>query len=331
MKIQLIIAVNDRDYVDHLSRELTERYAEVFEITVCTSPDRIGELTGRKRFDAGIFDAELARLAELSSVRLPLMVWDGVSSASGEAGLELIKKYQRISRISADVLERYSKVAEGSWGIASGRANVTAVWSPSGGSGKTTAALAYCARKASQGLRPVYLDLQPFSASDIYFPSGGKSISALFEQLDSAELLGQGIRQEDHSSGIFYFGKPDNYDDINILTKDDIEQLITGCARSADELVIDLGSTYDAKTRHILELADCVMVVLDATAGCRAKWQQFAAQHDTFELIKDKTTLVLNRGAAADGSPVAKTVSLPIVQSTDPAIVFKTLSSGYFD
>jgi len=329
MKIQLIIAINDKDYVEHLSRELSERYADVFEITVCTSPERIGELTSRKRFDAAIFDAELAASAVMSSVKLPLMVWDGVSSVSAEG--ELIKKYQRISKISADILARYSKVAEGSWGIASGRANVTAVWSPSGGSGKTTAALAFCARKAAQGLRPVYLDLQPFSSADVYFPAGGKSISALFEQLDSAELLGQGIRQEDHSTGIFYFSKPDNYDDINILEKEDIEQLITGCAGSADELVVDLGSGYDARVRQILELADSVMVVLDSTPGCRAKWQQFKTQHDTYEFVKDKLTIVFNRGAAADGSAAVKTVSLPIVQSADPNIVYKTLSSGYFD
>jgi len=331
MKIQLIIAVNDSDYVDHLSRELTDHYAEVFEITVCSSPERIRELTERKRFDVAMFDAELAELAVMSSVKLPLMVWDGVSAISNEMGLDIIGKYQRVSRISADVLERYTRIVEGSWSFSSGRAHVTAVWSPSGGSGKTTAALAFCARKVAQGMRPVYLDLQPFSAADIYFPAGGRSISALFEQLDSAELLAQGIRQEDHSSGIFYFGKPDNYDDINILNREDIEQLISCCARSTDELVIDLGSSYDSRIRQIMELADTVMIVLDPTAGCRAKWQQFKSQHDTFEVIKDKMTIVLNRGAVSDGTPAAKTVSLPIVQSTDPALVFKTLSSGYFD
>jgi len=112
---------------------------------------------------------------------------------------------------------------------------------------------------------------------------------------------------------------------------EDIEQLISCCARSTDELVIDLGSSYDSRIRQIMELADTVMIVLDPTAGCRAKWQQFKSQHDTFEVIKDKMTIVLNRGAVSDGTPAAKTVSLPIVQSTDPALVFKTLSSGYFD
>ena len=40
--------------------------------------------------------------------------------------------------------------------------------------------------------------------------------------------------------------------------------------------------------------------------------------------------LVFNHGSAADGTTAVKTVSLPIVQSADPNIVYKTLSSGYF-
>ena len=305
MKIRLLIASSDGTYANHLSRVLAEKHAEVFEVSICSSEERMQEVLSNHRFDAALLERQFLDCADLREVRLPLELWDDASAFRAEAGkYPPIRKYQRISSIIRDVLAQYAAISSNKEVFGNSQAHITAVWSPAGGSGKTTTALAYAAQKVA----------------------GGKSISSLFEKLDSnIELLLQSVRQQDSDSGIYYFCQPENYDDINILTTADVMDLIDGCARGSDELVIDLSSICDEKTCEILKMADTVFVVLDASRTDKAKWEQFRTQNDVYERIRSKTVLVANRGAQADNAADAATICLPYVQSANPVVVYKTL------
>ncbi len=329
MKIQLLIAVSESDYAEHLSRVLTERSGDIFEISVCSAPERLEELLNRQRFDAALLDARFARAADLTAVRLPLLVWDGASELDGALeDMPRLRKYQRISNISSEVVQRYAAVSSAQENFDAGRAVITAVWSPAGGVGKTTVALALAANRAAAGRRAVYLNLEPFSAAPAYFKEPGKSISAVFEKLDGdVPLLFQSIRQEDAATGICYFGRPRNYDDINILTETDVTTLLEGCAANADELVVDLGSACGALTRRVLDMADRVLLVADSSPVCQAKCDQFRTQHNVYSSIVGKLTVAANRGARNVTAPGEQALSLPKVESDDPAAVYRTLAA----
>ena len=165
----------------------------------------------------------------------------------------------------------------------------------------------------------------------MYFADPERGLTDVFEKLDgNLELLFQSIRREDSGSGILYFGRPDNYDDIEILTPDDVTALLQGASAGVEELVVDLGSGCDRKTRRILELAAQVLLVTDGSQAARIKCGQFRAQHDLYALLADRLTVVANRGARGAAQAGERTVSLPLVQSDDPVVVYKTLSAGYF-
>lgn len=329
MKIQLLIAVSESGYTEHLSRVLTERSGDIFEISVCSAPERLGELLGRQHFDAALLDEESARAADLSAIRLPLLVWDGTSELAGKLrDMTWVRKYQRISAIGSDVIQRYAAVSGAQENFGAGRAVITAVWSPAGGVGKTTVALALAANRAAAGRHTAYLDLEPFSAAPVYFKEPGKSISAVFEKLDGdVTLLFQGIRQEDAATGICYFGRPQNYDDINILTEADVSALLEGCAASSDELVVDLGSACTALTRRVLDIADQVLLVADSSPVCQSKCGQFRTQHSVYASIAEKLTIAANRGARNAAAPGERVLSLPKVDSDDPVTVYRTLAA----
>lgn len=328
MKIQLLIAVSEGDYAEHLSRVLAEKNADLFEISVCSDMNLLSDCLGKRRFDAALLDIQMAMAADLSVIRLPLLLWDGSEEVPESVqGIPRLRKYQRISAISVDVVQQYISVSGSKEGFDSARAFVTAVWSPAGGCGKTTVALAFAAYKAASGKRVVYLNLEPFAATPVYFKDPGKSISMVFEKLDGdVELLLQSIRQEDISSGICYFGRPQNYDDMNILTDSDIAALLDGCSASADDLVIDLGNQCTKQVQQVLEAANQVLLVTDSSAVCRSKCDQFRKQHNIYTELSDKLIVVANRGArnvAAEGETV---LYLPKVNSEDPAVVYQTLS-----
>ncbi|MCI9331527.1 MAG: hypothetical protein HFG05_05055 [Oscillibacter sp.] len=330
MRIQLLIADSDRDYTEHLSQILVEKYADVFEVSACSGASQLAELLSHHGYDAALLGPSLATEADLSRVQLPLLLWDGTASGHS-GGWEVLRKYQRISSIAGEVLERCAEVTSIGSALGGVKAHITAVWSPAGGVGKTTAALAYAAQQVSAGKRAVYLDLEPFSSVPAYFPESGKSISAVFEKLDErAELALQGIRQEDAGSGILFFRRPDNYEDISLLTGEDMVRLVNAAAADVDALVVDLGTGYDQKTAALLALANTVLLVVDGSKLCRTKWEQFQTQHELYGKLREKAVLVANRGSRYDSSLAPSLARLPLVKSEDPVVVYKTLSAGYF-
>lgn len=331
MRIQLLIADSDQDYTNHLSQVLVEKYADVFEVSACSGARQLEELLDHRGYDVALLSPSLAVEADLNRIQLPLLLWDGAVSGHRE-GMGSLRKYQRISSIAGDVLERCAEVPSiGSNHGAAARARLTVTWSPAGGVGKTTAALAYAAQQVSKGKRTVYLDLEPFSSVPAFFSEGGKSISTVFEKLDErAELTLQSIRQEDVGSGILYFRRPDNYEDISLLSGEDITRLADAAAADVDELVVDLEAGYGQNTAALLTKADSVLLVADGSKLCRIKLEQFRTQNRLYGQLREKTVLVANRGSWYDASFAASLVNLPLVKSDDPVVIYKTLSAGYF-
>jgi len=331
MRIKLLIAIAEAGYADYLSGVLAEKYAEIFEVGVCTAAERLEGALASGRYDVALLDPDFLPAANLDAVVLPLLLV-GDTEPVAERGFKIISKYRRISSIAGNILEYYAEMRGHSGALGAKKARVTAVWSPAGGVGKTAAALAFAANKTAGGRQAVYLNLENFACTSAYFQGGGKSISKVFEKLESnVGMYLTGIRQQDGDSGIFYFRGPENYDDMNILTAADAETLVAACAEGADELVCDLPCQCDKKTEAVFALSDKVLLVCDSSAASRVKLSLFIEQHDIFGKIQAKTVLVNNKGSNITEPKINKTIYLPLVGSDDPVFVFKTLACGNFD
>jgi len=333
MRIKLLIATADVDYANHMSNILAEKYADDFEVSVCTSSERFRDLLTANRYDAALLEAAFIESANLSAIRLPVLLADSLVAVSGAAeSLRRVNKYQRISSIAGKVMEYFAEISGGIGGFGGKRARITVVWSPAGGTGKTTVALSYAASRVSAGRQAVYLNLESFSSVSVYFRESGPSITRLFEKLESnAAMFQKGIRQLDTGSGIAYFCGPENYDDVNILSSEDIEKLVSACADDADDLIIDLSDHCDQRNQKILCMADAALLVCDPSPASQVKLGQFINQHSTFGQIRANAVLVNNKGARFAEPNLPKSIQLPLVPAADPVSVFKTLSSARFD
>jgi len=330
MKIKLLIATADKDYADHLSNVLSEKHSDTFEVNVCSSAERLKESLISNKYDTVLLEPGFAAEIDLNSAPLPLILWDGSGGAFDNIeNYKKVPKYQRVSAIAATVLESYADISAGESDYGTGKTQITAVWSPCGGTGKTTVSLAYAAHSITCGKQAVYLNLENFSSTAVYFPQNGKSISTVFEKLDSnVHMLLLSLRQRDNDSGIHYFCEPENYDDINILTGNDVETLVRACAKEIDELVIDLPSQCDERVEKVFELADVVFVVCDSSVTSQIKLRQFINQHDISHRIYKKIVLINNKGAVETETGIDKTIWLPLIQSADPISVYKMLSGS---
>lgn len=332
MIIKLLLGIGDSDYLNYLSRVLSDHYTDTFEVTACSSGARLEEIVRRKSFDVALLDAEAAEIVGSSAARLTFLLWDHLSEIDDTMeALRQVKKYQRISALTARILEEYAQVHTSGREPTGDRGRITVVWSPVGGAGKTTVSLAYATWLVSQGKKAVYLDLEPFSSTNGIFSKSGKSLSTIFEKMDSdISLLIQSIIQTDASSGINYFSQPNNYDDVRILSAEDVTSIVWSCAENADEVVIDLGSVYDEKTQALFQISDSLLLISDGSQIGNAKLEQFRTQHNEYEQLSQKIVRIANKGARAGSSEDGKIILLPYVQSNDPVVVFKNLSAGYF-
>ncbi|MDR2712161.1 MAG: hypothetical protein LBB91_03485 [Clostridiales bacterium] len=333
MKIKLLIASGDTDYAEHLSNTLAKKYADTYKVSICSQAERLDNLLAANKYDIALLEPGLAAQADLSSIQLPILLMDDSESIIEIiSSFQKIPKYQRISSIAGTILENYAESGKGINSFTATKARITAVWSPSGGSGKTTVALALAAHKVSGGKQAVYLSLESFSSTPVYFPENGKSISKAFEKLEAnIQVHLMGIRQQDSGSGIFYFCSPENYDDMNILTANDTEMLVNACAAGIDELIIDLPGQCDRRVQEVLHLADTVLIICDPSSTSQTKLKQFIDQHNVFSQIQPKTILINNKGAKTVDVNINKAIELPLVKSTDPIAVYKTLSGCNFD
>jgi len=328
----MLIATTDAEYAVLLSDYISEHHADTIEVSVCSTLECLNEVLPKQRFDVALMDKSMVEAADKSSIKQPMLLRVENEAAVDTPDMESVCKYQRISSIIASVLERYARVSKNRISSDSRNTNITAVWSPTGGVGKTTVALAYAMSKVSEETEVFYLNLETFSSQSGYFCESGKSISVVFEMLDSHEgdvkMLIQGICCRE--SGITYLCSPSNYDDICILSSEDVKELVTSCAQLADELVIDMSSVCDKLTRQIFDIADKVLIITEPTLTARTKMIQFATQNDVFESIKEKIILVANKGAEIHSPIVETAVFLPYVQSGNAIDVYKTLSKSNF-
>jgi len=333
MKMKLLIATTDRDYADHLSSYLSDRYANTFEVSITSQRKRFDELLETDHFDTALLDYEFANEAELNFIRLPLILAeDGVALVSSR--LTHVRKYQRISSIVGNMWESFAALGLDMRNFGRG-GRIIAVWSPVGGVGKTAVALAYATNRVSLGKRVVYLNMENFASIPAYFKQDGKSISKAFEKLASKDtniqMLFTGIRQQDSNSGVYYFCAPENYEDMNILTEENIHTILDACAHEVDDLVVDLSGQYNANMMKIFDMAQFVMIVTDSSDTSQAKLHQFVNQHNAFAQIKEKIVQVNNKGAKNAEIVSDIVVNLPTIPNSDCVSVFRKLASNSFD
>ena len=316
MIIKVAIADTNQNYLERLMAGL-EKYEDL-NLSVYTDGDSLKQAFQERKYDVLLFSPDIyANESEFYQAKadLKVMLEDKDELIQGSyADAKRIDKYQRISNIYKSILELYSEVCGKGFAGAAGYTSVIAYFSPIGGAGKTTVALASAAKFAMTGKRTFYISFEDIASEDCFLPQGeDKGLSELMlhiERNTNISMKLQGMLKQ-KAENFYYLNHFSSPNDIYDMRLDELQDLIVAIRNADlfDVMIIDMGTEINEKNKLIFEKADRIVLVEREDSISQRKMGSFLAQQHIINEFGGKMVRFINFDK---GIPVSIQTEVPI-------------------
>lgn len=304
MKKKLILADCDEMYLDNLANYFMEK-AQQFEIATVSKTDTLKEeLKSMTKTDILAIDERMADSLDLNAYPETVKIILSVSM-NPVSDCEIVKKYQKTETLLNEILMKYAE-ATGAVEVIRGKNHTkTAVfYSPVGGSGKTTFALALAAAASKSGLRTFYLNLEGIdSVKEIFAPTAGSMTDVMFAMKTKgmrADIKLASSAGKDQNGGFYYLSGVESIFEYNEISAKEVKSLIDMLCDLAeyDLLILDLDSGFSMKTQELLARADVIFATALFERSSVMKLCRFLRDPELAERLgnlQNKLSLVMNK------------------------------------
>jgi cellulose biosynthesis protein BcsQ len=252
-------------------------------------------------------------------------------------GFSSLKKYQRISNIYKKILELYADVCQNFDVSGSSKTMTIAVYSPIGGSGKTTFAIALANYLSLMGRRTLYINMEEIASDGCYFAqSDDKSMSDLMQYIGSNinfKVKLQGIQQT-KKENLFYLNHFKSPNDIYEIADSELEDLFSQLSKSGlyDFVIIDMGGYLDHKAIKIFECVEKIVLVDKNDKVGKYKMDRFMSQAHIINEYAYKMVRIINFGNAIKDELAYKIQfagAIDYIQGGEQEKIINTLTERY--
>lgn len=298
MNISIAIVDKNREYLDRLV-EVLQEYREL-TVSMFTSAERLEQMLQTKKIDIVLYDPDVSDTKiNLTGCGMGICLYsDEAQNTSLYTDAKKVLKYQRVSMLYKEILKLYAEEANISFDLGnSHKTRLLAVYSPIGGSGKTTISLAMASKLASYGKNVLYLNMEQLNSSSCLNPFVEEGLISLVEAVNenqNFELSMKGIMKKG-LNGVLYIEGFERIVDYNIVAKDEAYKVLDNIRKSnvCDVVIVDMNSYIDDIGKTVFELADDIVVIEKPGDFPNWKMNMFAQQALTLE-YKNKMCLVTN-------------------------------------
>lgn len=310
-RLNLVIADMDEAYTESIVNYLMSSHSQRFQVSSFTQKELLYDFLIRENKKTDI----LLICPEFYSDSLPK---DRVTSiiflSSGRLSEEVpdcgcVNKYQHGEKLISDVINIFSEKCKSISlnNTGSKATKVAAVYSPVGGSGKTTLSTCMAKQCAKQGLQVFYLNFESIQSTSFFMDSrGDQGLSGILfflkENNKNLQLKIEGTRLADSGSNVHYFLPPDSMFELEEIEPDEIKRLINELKAMGqyDIIFIDMSSALNSRNLAVMEACDEIFLVFPQDAVSCAKAEIFEKELDILKKrknldISDKITIVLNK------------------------------------
>ena len=312
-KRKMALADSDERYLKEISYYFMEKLPQ-FELLIFTRRETLYQYLESDKADILVVDEAFAeeQLIKLTPSTTRIVLSMGISPIDG---FEMVRKYQRMDTLSEAVLLKYAEESNTLDTVKGNSATkITAFYSPAGGTGKTTLALAMATAGAQAGMSILYLNLEEIdSVKDIFGKTPG-NLSDIFLVLKTrgvnVAVKMKGCVGKAPSAGFYYISGVDSISEYEEINKEDMKHLIIAVRELADYdlVIVDLGSGFTDKTKAILNEVETILFPAVLDEGSLSKLGRFVSEsklHDIYEPLLKKMKLIYNKVEAHSGEITA--------------------------
>ncbi len=306
-KINLVIADSDELYLNHLTNYLIE-HMNTFEVCSFTTKESFVKYVGDKsnKIDIIAFTEDLVDgTISLANAPAKILLSDGTYSEFDQ--YESVNKYQKAEKFVSDILMIYAEKTGRVEAVSMGdkETKIIGFFSPIGGSGKTTLAVATAYALAQQGKRVFYLNAERINSSAFVLNQGNEgSLSDLYLTVKT-KGANVGLRiiankYTDMNTNISYINPAESSLEINELTVEEFAKLLKEFEQLGefDFVIVDFDGEFDKEKIKTLSAIDRIFTPFTSEQMSLAKINLYAKElgmYDEFKEIIDKTIWVLNK------------------------------------
>lgn len=299
-RINLVIADCDSEYVEGLVKFLISKYTGKFNVSSFTKKEHLTRFLIKDGKSADILLLSPAVYEKSITVKnINTIIFLSEKDYQKEFdGWNAIYKYQHGDRLVGSVLNIFSDNNRDRAFTTdrSSKTSLIAVYSPSGGIGKTSIAIGCSILSARENLSIFYLNLEDVPSSNLFSESlNGLSFSNVIfdikERRPNFTLRIEGSRNVHQENGVYYFAPPDSLRELNEIHEEDMEFFINQfkTADQYDAVFIDMSSSFNQKNKVVLEKCDEIFFILEnSTSLYKAKL--FESEIEIL-IQKDKSTI----------------------------------------
>lgn len=279
MKIKVAILEQDQNYLSRIASVFGTKYADKFELYSFSDLSVALATLENARIDVLVASDAF----EIDVNQLPRRC--GFAYFVDSADVETVRdqraicKFQKVDLIYKQILSIYSENAGSVSGLKLGddAGYLIAFSSPCGGVGTSCMAAACALHFASQGKKTLYLNLEKYGSSDVFFSAEGQFdmsdiIFALKSKKANLSLKLESCVKQD-MRGVYFYSQSKLALDMLELGGEEVLRLISELKLSGsyDYIILDCDFGIDTGERSILRQTDAIVWVGDGSAISNTK------------------------------------------------------------
>lgn len=311
MLISLVLADEDEGYAESMANFLISDFLHKFQVSSFTKKESIDRYFADdvKKTDILLISPGLYHQSlPLSRIGTLIILSNGRMPPEAEK-YPSVNKYQHGEKFVNSILNIFceqnpDEILEAAGGK---KTKVVGVFSPSGGSGKTSIAVSCSLQCARKGQSVFYLNLESVSSTPLYFNCEGREnfsniLYYIKERSRNFTLKMEGTRCIDAEFDVHYFCPPDSIMEMQEISPEELVFLIQQMKfwGQYDYIFVDMSSSFDTLNIEILKVCDRILLVMSESSYSMIKTKTLFDQLDIIDQrsglsISEKSTIVLNK------------------------------------
>lgn len=185
--------------------------------------------------------------------------------------------------------------------------NLIAVYSPKGGAGCTTIAINLAVALARRGRRTILVD-GSLQFGDVSVMLNMKAVTSIADLSERGNELDQDLISsisQVHRSNLNVLLAPPRPEMADVVTEENIKQLLTTLKESFDFIIVDTTSYLSEKTLAILDISDRIVLIAQQNLSSLKNVSRFFDLAESLEYETQKVWLIVNRAKSKQGKGIS--------------------------